>query len=153
VADTSDRRFLIETQDGGDNWTVQIDDLPLNAIHFKDGFGWAVGDNGLLLRCDGTTWIDQNTGQIYPNKFTLRQNYPNPFNPVTSIKYQVARTSQVDLSIFNILGQKVATLVSDKQQAGDYNVEWDASGFASGVYLYRLTADKFIEIKKLVFIK
>jgi len=72
VADTSDRRFLIETQDGGDNWTVQIDDLPLNAIHFKDGFGWAVGDNGLLLRCECITWIVQNTSQIYPKLSSVR---------------------------------------------------------------------------------
>ena len=73
-----------------------------------------------------------------PNNFSLEQNYPNPFNPKTVISYKLAMNSDVELSIFNLLGQKVTTLVNKKQQAGSYQVEWDASGFTSGVYLYKL---------------
>jgi len=92
--------------------------------------------------------------QNKPKQFALFQNYPNPFNPVTSIEYQVARASQVDLSIYNILGQKVATLVSEKQPVGNYKVEWDASGFASGIYLYRLeTNQRFMSTNKLVLLR
>jgi hypothetical protein len=89
-----------------------------------------------------------------PKEFSLAQNYPNPFNPVTIIQYQVSSISNVDLSIYNILGQNVATLVSEKQPAGYYKVEWDASGFGSGIYYYRLLTDKnFASTKKLILLK
>jgi len=89
-----------------------------------------------------------------PTRFFLKQNHPNPFNPVTTIEYQLSQANQVDLSIYNILGQKVATLVSQKQPAGRYKVEWDASGFASGIYLYRLETDKgFVQSKKMVLLR
>jgi hypothetical protein len=92
-----------------------------------------------------------------PQHFFLHQNYPNPFNPKTVINWQVGATSksfvQVDLSIYNVLGQKVATLVAGKQKAGFYSAEWDASGMASGVYYYRLQAGDFINTKKLIILK
>ena len=69
-----------------------------------------------------------------PGKFRLEQNYPNPFNPKTKINYEVKITNYVNLSIYNVIGQKVTTLVSEKQSAGSYQVEWNASKFASGVY-------------------
>ncbi len=91
---------------------------------------------------------------LLPKEFALYQNYPNPFNPITNIKYKLPKHSQVDLSIFNILGQKVATLVSQKQLAGSYQVEWDASGFSSGVYIYKISTDQgFSNSKKLLLIK
>ena len=111
---------------------------PLNTIHFKDGYGWAVGNNGLILKTeDGSTWIDQNTGQKYPSKYHLFQNYPNPFNPTTTI----------------ILGQKVATLVDKKQLAGKYNAKWNASDMASGLYYYRLKTNKECLTRKLLLLK
>jgi len=86
-----------------------------------------------------------------PESFHLSQNYPNPFNPVTTISYQLPAASMIDLSIYNILGQKVATLVSGKQPAGVYKVEWDATGLASGVYFYRLSTDNgFMQTRKLI---
>lgn len=105
---------------------------------------------------DFVTNIDQKpkVGSSIASNFELFQNYPNPFNPVTSIEYQLPQISQVDLSIFNILGQKVATLVSEKQLAGSYKVEWDAGGFASGIYFYRLETDKgFVQSRKLILLK
>jgi len=75
-----------------------------------------------------------------PKEFKLSQNYPNPFNPKTVISYQLPVNSAVELNIYNILGQKVATLVSEKQPAGSYKVEWDAGSFASGVYYYVIEA-------------
>ena len=89
-----------------------------------------------------------------PQRYHLSQNYPNPFNPLTMISYQLPMINDVELSIYDVLGQKVATLVSEKQNAGYYQVQWDASGFASGVYYYRLnTASGFVKIKKLVLLK
>jgi len=88
-----------------------------------------------------------------PKTFSLSQNYPNPFNPVTAIGYQLSALSQVELNIYNILGQKVATLVSKKQSAGRYQVEWDASDFASGIYYYRIVAGDFQDVKKMIMLK
>ena len=86
--------------------------------------------------------------------FDLSQNYPNPFNPTTVINYQLPAVRQVELSIYNILGQKVSTLVNRKQKAGSYKVEWDASGFASGIYFYHLSTDKGdIKTRKLVLLR
>jgi photosystem II stability/assembly factor-like uncharacterized protein len=148
---------ILETSDGGENWVTQVEGLSasLSALHFKDGSGWAVGYNGLILRTeDGSTWIDQNTGQKYPSKYQLYQNYPNPFNPITTIVYQLPKQSHVELSVYNILGQKVVNLVDKKQSVGTYNVEWDAGGFASGIYIYRFeTNGGFIKSRKLVILK
>ncbi len=90
--------------------------------------------------------------------FELAQNFPNPFNPVTTIRYKVGAygntPQQVDLSIYNVLGQWVATLISEKQTTGSYSVQWDASGFASGVYFYKLTTEQgFLKTRKLVLLR
>jgi len=154
--DTSNSGMILESWDGGDNWNVQIGDLsaPLNALHFKDGFGWAVGDNGLVLRTeDGASWVDYNTGKTFPNKFYLFQNFPNPFNQKTVISYQLPVISDVDLSIYNLLGQKVVTLVNKKQNAGTYQVGWDASGHASGIYYFRIEAGDWQDFRKMILLK
>ena len=83
----------------------------------------------------------------------LLQNYPNPFNPKTVISYQLAKGSEVDLSIYNILGQRVVTLVSGRQAAGSYRMEWDVDDHPSGVYYYRIKAGDFWDVKKMVVIK
>jgi len=87
-------------------------------------------------------------------KFNLMQNYPNPFNLRTKIKYELPITNYVDLSIYNLLGQKVDILVSENQVAGNHAVEWNASGFASGIYYYRLQTDGgIVQTKKLILTK
>jgi len=165
--DTSGHGIILKTMDGGDTWTIQAEhvNVPLNAIYFKDGCGWVVGGDseplignyprGIILKTtDGSTWIDEKNNKVYPSKFELSQNYPNPFNPKTAISYQLPAFSEVDLSIYNILGQKVATLVSEKQPAGRYKVEWDATKFASGVYIYKLSTDQgYTKAKKLILLK
>ena len=99
------------------------------------------------------TNIAENAGSTLLS-FELKQNYPNPFNPTTTINYQLPISSYVELSIYNLLGEKVVTLVSEKQNTGNHQVEWDARGFASGVYLYRINADNgFKETKKLILLK
>ena len=95
----------------------------------------------------------EETSEFIPRTASLFQNYPNPFNPVTIINYQLAMSSEVNLSIYNILGEKVATVVSGYQDAGLHSIEWDASDFATGVYFYRLQAGNFSNIRKMVLIK
>jgi hypothetical protein len=88
-----------------------------------------------------------------PLTFTLDQNYPNPFNYTTMINYQLPMNSKVELSIYNLLGQKITTLVSEWQPVGIYKVEWHADDFASGLYLYRLQAGMYIATRKMILIK
>ncbi len=96
--------------------------------------------------------IEKFNTQI-PKEFSLKQNHPNPFNPSTTIEFELPKTSDVILKIFNVLGEEVTTLVSDRLSAGSYSYEWDASKLASGVYLYRLHASEYIETRKMVLMK
>ena len=88
-----------------------------------------------------------------PDRMIIHQNYPNPFNPTTTFEFDLPKTSEVSLRIYNILGEEVKTLVSDRLAAGTYSHEWDASNLASGVYLYRLQAGDYVETRKMVLMK
>ncbi len=88
-----------------------------------------------------------------PERFILFQNYPNPFNPETTIKYELPKEANVQLTIYNILGQKAAELVNSFQKAGRYEVNWNAKDFASGVYIYQLRAENFSQSRKLILMK
>jgi hypothetical protein len=93
-----------------------------------------------------------------PATYAVKQNYPNPFNPTTTIKYQVPRASQVTIEIFNLLGQKVRTLVNDNVEPGYHQVEWNGLNdvgvkVGSGVYFYKFQAEKFLDIKKMLLLK
>jgi hypothetical protein len=94
----------------------------------------------------------EETAQII-SAFNLYQNYPNPFNTRTIINYELPITNNVDLTIYNQVGQKVATLVSGQQEAGFHQVEWDARNFSSGVYYYRIRTGNFQDIKRMVLIR
>ncbi len=95
----------------------------------------------------------ENLDGILPSLFTLNQNYPNPFNPVTVISYSLPTASDVRLDVFNILGQRVATLVNQKQEVGEHTITWDASRFSSGVYFYRIQTAEAVETKKMLLLK
>lgn len=88
-----------------------------------------------------------------PTEYVLYQNYPNPFNPVTTIKYSLPNNAFVDLSIYNLLGEKITTLVRKEQSAGSYSVNWNAQNHSSGVYIYVLRTSQKILVNKMVMIK
>ncbi|WP_169332214.1 T9SS type A sorting domain-containing protein [Gracilimonas tropica] len=88
-----------------------------------------------------------------PEGFALEQNYPNPFNPTTSIQYSVGKTGEVELAIYNVMGQQVETLVSGTKSAGTYRASWDASGMASGIYYYRLQSAGQVLTRQMTLIK
>ena len=88
-----------------------------------------------------------------PKQFELYQNYPNPFNPTTVIRYGIPKESNVKLVVYNILGEMVKTLVENKQKAGSYEVNFNASNLATGIYIYRIQAGQFVETKKMVLMK
>ena len=147
---------ILKTVNGGYSWTVQVDSLsaPLNAIHFKDGYGWAVGDNGLILKTIDSTYTSIREHKIKDNSNDIElQNYPNPFSTSTVISYQLPSIADVELSVYDLLGQKVVTFVKERQQPGSYEVTWDATDFPEGIYFYRLKVGSYVESRRMVLIK
>jgi uncharacterized repeat protein (TIGR01451 family) len=127
-------------------------------LHLIDGLrgDYDVTVNGIIKEPGGPiqyiTNID-NDESSFPLQYKLHQNYPNPFNPITHIKYDLPKSSKVKIDIFNILGQKVITLVDDHKKAGSYSVDFNGSKFASGLYFYRIEADNFQKTRKMIFMK
>lgn len=113
-------------------------------------------DNGKPLG-DDTWWPDlvgvRQVPNSVPTKYTLSQNYPNPFNPTTNIKYSIPQSGFVTLKVYNMLGQEVATLVNQQQKTGEYNVDFNASNLASGVYMYRIQSGNISITKKMMLLK
>ena len=95
----------------------------------------------------------QNISTENPTIFELSQNYPNPFNPVTNIKFQIPEAGFVKLSVYNILGREVVTLLNNKLDAGSYNYDWNASNYSCGVYFYKLEMNEFSAVKKMILVK
>lgn len=95
----------------------------------------------------------ESTNEFLPSSFLLYQNYPNPFNPITTIDYQISKTSFVKLSIYDISGRIVETIENEHKNAGYYSVEWNASGVSSGLYFYRIEAGGYNETKKCLILK
>ncbi|MFZ1322391.1 MAG: T9SS type A sorting domain-containing protein [Ignavibacteria bacterium] len=95
----------------------------------------------------------QPISNIVPDKFELHQNYPNPFNPVTNIKFDINKSTDVRLNVYDALGRKISSLINEKLQSGSYNVLFDGSNFASGVYFYKLDAGVFVQTKRMILLK
>jgi len=96
------------------------------------------------------------TGEMIPDVYALEQNYPNPFNPSTTIEFSLPEdVSNVKLTIFDVLGQKVTEIVNTSLKAGKYQYQWNVpqSGIATGMYIYELRTDKFVSVKKMIFLK
>jgi hypothetical protein len=111
---------------------------------------------------NGSSYVIENSAvsvlkvgseNVVPNEYSLDQNYPNPFNPSTTIKFSVPEISNVKLTIYNALGQKVAELVNSTLEAGSYSFNWDASNVASGLYFYELNTNNFSSVKKMMLMK
>ena len=101
----------------------------------------------MVVSVDGET-------ELIPTKTELSQNYPNPFNPTTVINYSLSNPAKVSLKIYDILGREVRTLVNEKQTIGNYKVNFNASGLASGVYFYRLVAGSdVVSVKKMILLR
>lgn len=115
-----------------------------------DEYGNKIGE---LVAKLGSSDSVENKESIIPAEYKLYQNYPNPFNPVTTIKYDIVKVEDVKIAIYDILGREVATLVNAQQQPGTYEVSWDASGFASGIYFYTITSGNFTATKKLILLR
>jgi Secretion system C-terminal sorting domain len=120
-------------------------------------FYW-VGVDSLNSVFQALRWFDivlsaNETGGNLPSDFSIAQNYPNPFNPVTTIKFSIPQSSKVTLKVYDILGREVSTLINDTRNAGNYEVNFEASGLASGMYIYTITAGDYTASKKMMLLK
>jgi len=160
-----DAGYILRTTNGGSNWdsVVSNTNYGLKSIFFvnKDT-GFVAGYNGLILRTTngGGTGFPIGINQIssvIPDDFFLHQNYPNPFNPTTTINYdlhvETNNYASVQLKVYDNLGKELETLVSEKQNAGSYSVNWDAGRYATGIYFYKLISGEYESVKKMILIK
>ena len=159
---------IYKTLDAGLSWQQQQSGISsrLNGVYFIDpDYGFAVGENGTLLRTTtgGEPVTNATNDSETPFGFKLEQNYPNPFNPNTNIQFRISNFEFVNLSVYDVLGNEVVTLVNEELPAGEYEVELDIlnlsggisakSGFVSGVYFYQLKSGNFMNTKKMLLLK
>lgn len=140
------------------SYTNMVAPFQVPASHGNKGylFGNTAAGAGYLTVVAITTLpagVDDGESIGVPTGFTLSQNYPNPFNPATEIRFSLPNASNVRLEVFNVLGQRVATLIGQYMHSGQHTVQWDATREASGIYLYRLTAGDYVDTKKMVLLK
>ena len=145
--------------DNGAHWELvnenMMDTLTL-ALGINDTYIFAGGSSGdgIWRRplSEMLTSVDQGVAEL-PHDFLLSQNYPNPFNPRTTIRYELPKSSDVRLSVYDMLGREVVVLMNERRNAGVHEVKFDGSGLASGLYLYRLQTGDFVATKRLLFLK
>src|SRR5690606_4895491 len=94
-----------------------------------------------------------HNGTVIANTYELKQNYPNPFNPSTKIAFSIPKNGFTSLKIYDMVGREVATLLSKDLQSGNYEVDFNGSKLASGVYFYQLISSDFVEVKKMMLVK
>ena len=158
--------LIDENDDGGFDWHSRIEYIAEAAeavyvlVRSQDLGGATDRDPArgeyvlTVTKMDGTPVTITDVEDIEaPNTFELSQNYPNPFNPTTTIAYAIPESAEVELAVYNLLGQRVSTLVSSFQAAGSYQVSFDATGLASGMYLYRITAGDHVSVKRMMLVK
>ncbi len=104
------------------------------------------------LKGEGVTGVDGDN-RIIPSSLTLYQNYPNPFNPATTIQYELPQRSDVQITVYDLAGRQVTTLLSETQEAGLQSVQWNATSVPSGMYFYQIKAGEFVQTKKMVLLK
>ncbi len=116
--------------------------------------GWAAGPDGRIAKFNGDlpTAVLDRVSEI-PQAFELSQNYPNPFNPSTTIQFTLARHTNVELKVFDLLGREVAILVDEALGSGTHEVVFDADDLPSGIYIYRIQTGEFVQARKLTILK
>ena len=149
---------VFHSNDYGSNWndiSSGMKNIYVSSLFKTDNYLFANSINGIWKRSlSEITSVDRDrTSRGIPNQFYLSQNYPNPFNPTTKINYSVPVSGNISLKVYNVLGQEVKTIFEGYKQAGNYEVTFNGSGLASGVYLYRLQSEKVSIFKKFVLLK
>ncbi len=145
------------SNDNGTNWIQRNEgliSLNINAFCILNNYIFAATDAYSVYRRPLSELIGiQPISNEIPHQYFLSQNYPNPFNPVTKIKFQIPKLSNTKITIYDILGKEVATLVNQELKPGVYEIDFDGNRLASGIYYYNLKADDYIATKKMVLVK
>ena len=149
---------ILRTTNGGSDWVLQPTPtfLPLYGVSLTDSItGTIVGMHGAILRTTngGVTFVEENETNEIATEYYLSNNFPNPFNPTTKIRYSIPYSSKVVIKVFDILGNKIETLVNEEKHTGTYEITWYAENLPSGVYFYQLKAGSFIDTKKMILLK
>ena len=166
IADASNVDTRVELQDGKHDyhnfWSQSLQNQPIR-VYTGDTFDaiigvqyYSFGDYKLIPRKNNDFIghvTDVKETSVLPEIYSLQQNYPNPFNPRTIIEYSIPEAGFVSIKVYNILGQLVATLVNEFENAGNYRINFNASNLSSGLYLYRIETNNFTAVKKMMLLK
>jgi len=158
---------IYKSKDNGQNWEFEFETSNTDVLRFVSFVknhsietGWAVGDNGTILKYSGlTTNMGFEKEEILiPKQFPLHQNYPNPFNPTTTIRYALNQPATVTLMVYNLNGQRIKQLVTQNQAPGEHDVEWDGTddsgrNVAGGIYICTIQAGDFQQSRKMILMK
>ena len=155
------RHFKLYVSDDMTTWTMALESTLSSGEYQKFQFPVVFGKYVKLMIVRPEVIFDSKDGfmaeetkiSALPNEFALESNYPNPFNPTTTINYQLPEDSHVHISVYNMLGQRVATLIDQPMTAGYHSTVWNAMEQPSGIYLYRIQAGTFTQTKRMVLLK
>jgi hypothetical protein len=163
--DNSVNAGFVLSSDMGSSWQDINTGLPGNPVVSRitysisgSNINWHAGlfnntlNGAKVYKMTTPIGINQISNQV-PDGFSLSQNYPNPFNPVTKIKFNVAKESAVNITVFDVLGRHISTLVNEKLRGGSYETEWSAVNIPGGVYFYKIETDDYTETKKMMLVK
>ena len=160
VATLTTAAGMYKSTNSGANWTAMTAPAGQSGFsHFDFALtgntvtGFAIGASGIVLKLSETVTLTPSEASIIPAEYRLSQNYPNPFNPVTKIEYSIPKSGIVTVTVHNILGKEVASIVNEYKNAGNYSVNFDASKLTSGVYFYKIVSGNFSDTKKMMVLK
>jgi hypothetical protein len=125
----------------------------INSLCILNNYIFAGTNNSVYRRPLAEVIGIKTISELVPAQYSLGQNYPNPFNPSTKFTIQIARSSDILVTVYNVLGSQVEILVNRQLKPGTYEIDWNASGYPSGVYYYKLITGHFSETKKMILIK
>jgi flagellar hook assembly protein FlgD len=151
--ETKDVTVRVYVPSGAANFDT--DDLTFTATSVMDA---SVSESGIVTTTVIITAADDPNDPIVPGVFALKQNYPNPFNPTTTIEFSLEKAMHIELTVYNVIGQKVRTLANQYLSIGNHVLEWDGTDeegrtVSSGIYFYRLTTDDYARTRKMVLTK
>jgi len=149
---------IYRSTDNGVTWAANSSDNVLGWVNHmcKSRTGnmlWAVTSSGEICSSEGVLTGLSSTSGLLPENYSLSQNYPNPFNPVTNIEFSVPKSLFVKLTVSDVTGREIVTLVNQNMTAGTYKTDWDASKYSSGIYFYTITSGSYRETKKMMLVK
>lgn len=156
-----DNGILYRTTNQGNFWDSTVtgtNEILYSLFMVNENTGWAVGNYGTILKTTngggtGYTIGIQPVSNEIPHEFYLSQNYPNPFNPATKIKFQIPEAGHTKITIFDILGREIRTIVNEQIKPGTYEIGFDADNLSSGIYFYQLQSGSYINTKKMILTK